>query len=178
MTNAGNIKEQISGSKGLLERIAMYIPGYRGYKQKNVARDTDREVRTAVVRTLKNVKAELGNIHRIVVENGDMNASRDIERLRTKVDTHASKVEKAVSGYSGIWASVKKTGDELDAVIEWDAALLESADSLKMFAESVRGSAENGENVKTMISQMENDVDDVLEKFTQRDAVLKGFTEE
>jgi len=178
MTNAENIKEQMSGTKGIFERIAGYIPGYRGYRQKNVARDTDREVRTAVVRILKNVKTELGNIHRIVVENGDMSASRDIERLRTKVDTHTSRVEKAVNGYSGIWASVKKTGDELDAVAEWDATLLESADSLKTCAESVRAAAENGENVKAMISQIENDVDDVLEKFTQRDAVLKGFTEE
>lgn len=178
MNQADTIKEQVSGSKGLIERAMMYIPLYGGYRKRNIRRDVDREVRMFVVRTLKGVKMDLGNVHREVVDSGDMKLAKDVERLRTKVDTHATRIEKAVNGYSGIWSNVKKKDEELDAVIGWDVKLLEGADELRKISENVRAAADDGQSVKSEIGKMENDVDDLLENFMQRDAVLKGFTEE
>lgn len=172
------IKKQVSGSKGLMERAISYIPLYGGYRKRNIRRDVDREVRMFVVRTLKGVKIDLGNIHRDVVDSGDMNLARDVERLRTKVDTHATRIEKAVNGYSGVWANVKKKDEELDAVIEWDVKLLEGADDLRKLSEKIRTDADDGNVTKDSIRGMENNVDDLLENFMQRDAVLKGFTED
>lgn len=163
-----------------MERALTYIPLYGGYRKKNIRRDVDREVRMFVVRTMKGVKTDLKNVHRNVVENGgDVRLMRDVERLGTKVDTHATRIEKAVNGYSGLWANVKKKDDELDAVIEWDVKLLEGADSLRRSSEKLRAESEIADaDIKGSLNKMENDVDDLMEEFMQRDAVLKGFTED
>jgi len=177
MTHADDVKGQVSSSKGLIERAAMYIPFYGGYRKRNVARDTDREVRISLVRSLKGVKMELANVHRNVVEKGDVNVARDVERLRVKVDTQSTKIEKAVNGYSGVWATIKKKDDELDAVIHWDVTLLENAAELRSASEALRVMSEAGEDVKGAVRELENKVDDVLEKFLQRDLVIKGLGE-
>ena len=49
--------------RNLFERAAMYIPGYRGYRNKNIRREVDKEVRREVVRSLTGCKNELSNIH-------------------------------------------------------------------------------------------------------------------
>lgn len=177
MSYDDNVKDQVSGSKGLIERAMMYIPFYGGYRKKNTRRDVDREVRNNVVKVLKGVKMDLGNVHRVVVESGDMNLSRDVERLRNKVDTQSSKIEKAVNGYSGVWATIKKKDEELDAIVEWDVKLLENADSLRKMSESMRDAFDNGDISKNTVNKMENEVDDLLELFMQRDVVLKGMAD-
>lgn len=179
MTHADDIKGQVSSSKGLLERASRYIPLYGGYRNRNTQRDVDREVRTSVVRVFKGVKIDLANVHRNVVESGDMNLARDVERLRTKVDTQSTKIEKAVNGYSGIWATIKKKDDELDAVINWDVKLLENGDELRKASEELRGMSEDsGSDLKGSVRQLEGMVDDLLETFLQRDLVIKGLGEE
>jgi len=175
MTYADDVKKQVSGSKGLLERASTYIPLYGGYRKRNTRRDVDREVRIGVVRIFKGLKMELTAIHRTVVENGDMMLARDVERVRTKADVQSIKIEKAVNGYSGLWATIKKKDEELDMVIEWDVRLLEDGNELRLFAEKLRASAEKGEDVKQMVRDLENMIDNLLEEYEQRDMAIKGL---
>ena len=170
------VKNQVSGSKGLIERITRFIPFYGGYRKRNTARDVDREVRYGVIRVMKGVKTDLSGVHRSVVEV-DLELSRNVERIRTKVDTHCSRIEKAVNGYSGIFATIKKKDGELDEVVEWDAKLLEGADDLRQLSENIRNTAEDKGEIKSDLRKLENLVDDLMEQFNQRDAVLKGLSE-
>ncbi|MEM1673716.1 MAG: hypothetical protein QXN24_03585 [Candidatus Bathyarchaeia archaeon] len=48
--------ERIHEERSLLERIVGYIPGYRGYKEKELRRESDRLVRMDVVNRLKAAK--------------------------------------------------------------------------------------------------------------------------
>ena len=175
MTYGDDVKKQVSGSKGLLERASTYIPLYGGYRKRNTRRDVDREVRIGVVRIFKGVKMELGGIHRLVVEKGDMALARDVERIRTKADVQSIKIEKAVNGYSGLWATIKKKDEELDMVIEWDVRLLEDGNELRLFAEKIRADIENGEDIKKSVRDIENMFDNLLEEYEQRDMVIKGL---
>ena len=49
----------IGKNRTLIERIQMYIPIYRGYKQKNLRRDEDRAIRDVVAKVLTAVKNDL-----------------------------------------------------------------------------------------------------------------------
>ena len=169
------VTDKVKGDRSLFERVAMYIPFYRGYRARNLRRDVDREVRQAVSKMIKATKTELANINREVVETGDMVAARKVERLRNKVDTYNTKIEHAASGYSGIWASVKKEEQELDAVVEFDAKVLESADDMRKDAEAIRNLM--GEDVSKLVNELERKVDLLIEVYEQRELVLKGLQE-
>ena len=88
----------IAKNRTLFERICMYVPFYRGYKQKNLRRDEDRAIRGVVAKVLEACKNDLANAARATI--GDLDAMRDMERIRSKVDRYCSDVKKSVNGYS------------------------------------------------------------------------------
>jgi len=175
MTMEKTVADKVKDDRSLFERVTMYIPFYRGYRSRNLRRDVDREVRMAISKIIKAAKSELENVHREVVGTGDMTVARRVERIRNKVDTYNTKVEKAVNGYSGMWASVKKEEQELDAVVEFDAKVLESADDLRKDAEKLRNAV--GNDINNMVIEMERKVDSLIEAYEERELVLKGLQE-
>ncbi len=51
--------EKVKNEMGLGERILTYITGYKGYKQKEIRRETDRIIRMNIVNRLKDCKDNL-----------------------------------------------------------------------------------------------------------------------
>jgi len=176
MVTGKSVADKVKGDRSIFERISLYIPFYRGYRARNLRRDVDREVRVAVSKIIKATKTELENVHREIMGSGDIAVGRKVERIRNKVDTYNTKVEKAAAGYSGIWASVKKNEEELDAVVEFDAKLLESADALRKDAEALRNSV-GDEGMDQLIKEFERKVDSLIEIYAERELVLKGLAE-
>jgi len=176
MTDLGKtVSDKVKGDRSLFERMTMYIPFYRGYRARNLRRDVDREVRMVVSKLIKASKVALEHTHREVIETGDMAMGRKVERIRNKVDTYNTKVEKAVNGYSGMWASIKKEEQELDAVVEFDVKLMETADTLRKSVEMLRDAV--GSDINEMVRSIERDVDGLIETYEGRELVLKGLAE-
>jgi len=177
MVTAKSVSDKVKGDRSIFERIAMYIPFYRGYRARNLRRDVDREVRQAVSKMIKATKTELENIHREILQSGDIALGRKVERVRNKVDTYNTRVAHAANGYSGIWATVKKMEEELDAVVEFDAKVLETADELRKDAEALRNAIGGDADVATMVKDLERKVDAHIESYEGRELVLKGLAE-
>lgn len=178
MTNAleKSAEESIAKNRTLIERINVYIPFYRGYKQKNLRRDEDRAIRDVVANVLSTVKNDLSNASRATL--GDLEAMRDIDRLRSKIDRYTTDVKKAVGGYSGIHASVKVLESELDRVIEWDAHLIDDVELLKEQSAKMLRDADDGLGIKEDMRTMEQTIDEMINTFRQRDNVMKNLIEE
>lgn len=166
----------IAKNRTLIERIEMYIPFYRGYKQKNLRRDEDRAIRDVVAKVLTAVKNDLANAARATL--GDVDAMRDMERIRSKVDRYCTDVKKAVAGYSGIHASVKILESELDKVIEWDAQLIDDVELLKQQSAQMLQHMDEGLSIRPDMRTIEQTVDEMINTFRQRDNVMKNLVEE
>ncbi len=178
MTNAleNSAEESIAKNRTLIERISMYVPFYKGYKQKNLRRDEDRAIREVVAKVLTAIKNDLANASRATI--GDLDAMRDMERIKTKVDRYCTDVKKAVSGYSGIHATVKILESELDRVIEWDANLIDDVELLKQQSEKMMHDADEGLSIKADMRLIEQTVDEMINTFRQRDNVMRNLVEE
>lgn len=178
MTNAleNSAEESIAKNRTLIERISMYVPFYKGYKQKNLRRDEDRAIREVVAKVLTAIKNDLANASRATI--GDLDAMRDMERIKTKVDRYCTDVKKAVSGYSGIHATVKILESELDRVIEWDANLIDDVELLKQQSEKMMHDADEGLSIKADMKLIEQTVDEMINTFRQRDNVMRNLVEE
>ena len=172
------VMEASKENRGILERICLWIPGYRGYRQKNIRRDVDQEVRSQVVRAIDECKIILANIQRGIVENGDIQMAKSVEKLRIKTDTYLKNIESAEAGYSGIWEATKTLEDELDAVMEWDAKLLESAADLKKLLNSIMDKVDSGSvDIKADLRGIERFLDDLDAGLGTRAQVLRGLAE-
>ena len=166
----------IGKNRTLFERICMYVPFYRGYKQKNLRRDEDRAIRGVVAKVLEACKNDLANAARATL--GDVDAMRDMERIRSKVDRYCSDVKKSVNGYSGVHATVKILESELDRVIEWDAHLIDDVELLKQQTEAMLANIDNGQPIKGNMRTIEQTVDDLINTYRERDNLLKNLNEE
>ena len=172
------VMEASKENRGILERICLWIPGYRGYRQKNIRRDVDQEVRAQDARAIDECKTILANIQRGVVENGDIQMAKSVERLRVKTDTYLKNIESAEAGYSGIWEATKTLEDELEAVMEWDAKLLESADDLKKLLNAIMDKVDAGSvDIKADLRGIERFLDDLDAGLGTRMQVIRGLAE-
>lgn len=165
-------------NRGIFERICLWIPGYRGYRQKNIRRDVDKEVRTQVARTIEESKTVLSTIQRGVVELGDIQMAKTVERIRVKTDTYLKNIESAEAGYSGIWEVTKTKEGELEAVMEWDAKLIESGQDLKKLLNSIMDKVDSGSSdIKADIREVERFLDDLDAGLGTRMQVIRGLAE-
>ena len=172
MTYDKTVTDKGTGDRGIFERAAMYMPGYRGYRDRNLRRQMDKEGRAEVVKTIKNSGEALANVHRDVVRSGgDIGLAKDIDRIRVKVDTGMKKIESAEEGYSGLWEAIKTEGKELSSVVEWDARLLEGTAELRAGIRKLR------EDPGVHAPEIEDLVDGLLENLRERKKVLKGLSE-
>ncbi|MBR7123580.1 MAG: hypothetical protein IKC93_01760 [Candidatus Methanomethylophilaceae archaeon] len=170
------VMEASKDNRGIFERICLWIPGYRGYKQKNIRRDVDKEIRSEVARAIEECKSVLAEIQRGVVENGDVQMAKTVERVRVKTDTYLKNIESAEAGYSGIWEATKTLEDELEAVMEWDAKLLESAYDLKKLLKMTWSKVDNGSvDIKSDIREIERFLQDLDDGLGTRMKVLRGL---
>ncbi len=169
-------EESIAKNRTLVERICMYVPFYRGYKQKELRRDEDRAIRDVVAKVLEACKNDLANAARVTI--GDLDAMRDMERVRSKVDRYCSDVKKSVGGYSGVHATVKILESELDRVIAWDAQLIDDVEMLKQQTGHMLANIDINMPIKDDMRIIEQTVDDLINTYRERDNIMKNLNEE
>ena len=98
----------MSFGKTLLERIASYIPGYAGYKEKEVRRETDALLRRHIASLLSQASSLLTLSP---VDARQVAASPEARYLwdaaKAALDRVTQRIDKAPHGYSGFFDLVK-----------------------------------------------------------------------
>ena len=167
------VKDKMKSDMSLTERIALYIPGYRGYREKNLRREQDRAVRNELSRAIQGTKADLATIQRELVSQP--NLMLDVERIRTKVDRYDVDVRKAVNGYSAFHDAVKILEDDLDRLVKWDAELIDDIQLMRQATSDLLRSVDDADEVKAEIRNLERGIDGLIEAYLQRESVMRGF---
>ena len=170
------VKSKMKSDMGLFEKIKMYIPGYKGYKEKNLRRDADRAVRQELSRSIQGSKADLAEVQKAVIDDFDL--MMDVERIRTKVDKYDIDIKKAVNGYSAFHDSVKILEADLDRVMAWDAKILDDIQAMREATEKILDMVDEGTLARKDLRKYERCIDDMLEDYNQREAIMKGFQSE
>ena len=177
MTIGKEALNQANKDRGILERLHMLIPGYRGYKQRNQRRDVDEQVRAEVCRSLEQTKTVLSEIQRAVIPI-DVKVAKDVERLRTKTDTYIQSIRSMESGYSAFWDTMKTEKEDLEEVMVWDEKLLSSAAELKRLAENFLDKADTEDltGSKDFVRSIERYLDQITDGLAERAKVLIGLS--
>lgn len=168
---------EVSEDRGLLEKIMGYIPGYRGYKEKEMRRESDRLVRMEAVNRLKAAKNTFRRrfADPVAVQKLSSEGSYRFDAFTSRLDRVTQRIDRAVAGYAGMFDAVRVREDKLNGVIQHDLGLIEKADSIKADAEKVAsidpGAEEWGTAMDAIISKVEE-----LDRFIdERSTILRGL---
>lgn len=125
-----DMRDRVEQGLGGFERTVRKIPGYRGYAERESAREADKMLRDSVVAGLNAEADKLTEAQRRLLDAGGLKYLDDVEGNVRRVQTLANTVRTGAYGYAGLFDAVKVEKRELDALYEQDARLLEAIPTL------------------------------------------------
>lgn len=143
--------EKIKSETRLVEKIALFIPGYRGYKLKELRREADKLIRNYIYQKLSLTKEELKVIFQRLVENNLSQVWKDVDRLVINLDTVASEINHASYGYSGFFDAIKIQENNLDTMLDYDTKLVDNTEILALKVKQFKDDVLNASFEKTSI---------------------------
>ena len=70
---------------------------------------------------------------------------------------------------------MKITEDDLEALVRWDAKLVEDIELLRQGTAELLRTVDLGADARDEIRNLERGVDSMIEDYNQRDTIMKGF---
>jgi hypothetical protein len=168
---------KVRGERGLLEKIMGYIPGYRGYKEKELRRESDRLVRMEVVNRLKTAKTAFRRtfVNPSAVQKLSGDDAYKFDALNYRLDRVTQRIDRAVAGYAGMFDAVKVKEDKLDSVIQHDVSLIEKAEAVKADVEKVANIEPGTDEWRTAMDALISKVDELDRIVDERSNLLRGL---
>ena len=167
---------KVRGERSLLEKIMGYVPGYHGYKEKELRRESDRLVRMDVVNRLKDAKTVFRRRFADPVAVQKLGeSSYKFDALTYRLDRVTQRIDRAVAGYAGMFDAIKVKEDKLDSVIQHDLSLIEKAESVKEDFEKVASIEPGTDDWKTAMDAVISKVEDLDRLVDERANLLRGL---
>jgi len=169
--------EKVREERGLLEKIMGYIPGYRGYKEKELRRESDRLVRMEAVNKLKAAKTAFRRkfANPLIVQKLSSEDAWRFDTLMARLDRVTQRIDRAVAGYSGMFDAIKVKEDKLDTVIEHDVGLIEKAESLKADVDKAVGMEPGNDEWRAAMDELISKAEELDGLVDKRSEVLRGL---
>jgi hypothetical protein len=178
MSEKKDVYAQAKSQMRLSERIAAALPGFRGYKEKELRRESDKLIRSHLALKLSKDKDNVRNISQRITDKRYIDVLPDIDRLVAKMDRITEKVNHASYGYSGFFDIVKIKEEHLDRMISYDNALLDDVNALGDAIDAMKTQLMAGDftNLRDKIQGITDKFDILEGAFDKRQEVIVGVT--
>ena len=159
------ITQRIKEEKSLIEKILEAFPGYKGYREKELLRETDRLVRETLYRQVREILYQLREIYRELVYK-ESEEVKNAERLISKMDRVAEKIHHAEYGYAGLMEPIEVNQEEIENLIKFDAGLAGIIGEIKIKTEEIKSNIED--DIKDLLVEFEKLLDKLESEFNKR----------
>ena len=178
MSEKKDVYAEAKSQMRLSERIVAAIPGFRGYKEKELRRESDKLIRNHLHRKLSESKDDLKSVFQKLSDRRYFDVLTDMDRLMAKVDRIEEKVNHASYGYSGFFDVVKVKEENLDRMIDFDNKLVDAVDGLAADVDVFKAEIAKGEtkDLKEKVQNITDKIEAFEETFDKRAEVILGVT--
>lgn len=159
----------------LLEKLARMIPGYGGYKDKELRREADKAQREYLSRRLRQQKEELQSQEGDMANRGFLDALGETDRTARRLERAMDRIRFASYGYAGFFDLVKVREDELDRLYEHDASLLEEVEQIASKISELEVSSASEEDLRGSIKELDTLIAQLDRKLSEREDLLRGL---
>ena len=158
----------------LIEKISLLIPGFHGYKEKELRREADRLIREYALRRLKVSYDSFRNIMTPLAVVGDSGIFALYNMVQAVFDRIMSKLRAADYGYSGFFDAVKIREKELDALLNYDYNLVERIPEIEKEVSNVVSvvSSGNKEEISKALYSLKSKLEEFERLIIERENVI------
>jgi hypothetical protein len=166
-----DVRGRIDESQNWFERAAARVPGYRGYKDKEVRREADKIQREYVAELLEGTRRRLEEVQLGLSRTGDLSLLGLLDNTGRKLRTVKDRWLLADYGYAGLFDIVKVDELVLDQLYQHDVAAQEQARGIGELAGVL---APDSPSLRQDIALLDERVERLDEHFVQRAHLITG----
>ena len=171
-----DITAKVKGALGGLERLAASIPGYKGYKEKEMRREADKLLRMHLARQLEEQWRRLPDLQKQLIGAGQLELVDDLEGAVMGLQTIVDRLKTASYGYAGFFDAVKVKEEQLDALYRFDEALLNEVPKVAEGIDRVAAAIAAQKGMAEAIAELAATVRKIGETLHRRqDVMLQAF---
>jgi len=163
-----DIRDQIRNNENAFQRLLEAIPGFDGYREREIRRTADKLLREHLVTELDRVRGGLTEIVARWAREGKLSLLDDIDRLSRLMGKARDSLRFADYGYTGFFDAVKIKEEDLDRLYEYDASL---ADLIAACDAAVQQLAAADTDAEERMRAVETATGELQEKIDRREQV-------
>jgi hypothetical protein len=168
----GDLRTAVESGQGGLERLMAKIPGYSGYKEKELRREADKLLRTTVAAKLGDQRQRLSELQVQLISQAQIEYVDDLERAGMKLQLLTDRIKTASYGYAGLFDAVKVKEEELDALYEFDNEMLDFVDEIAAGVDQVSSAIAAREGIGEACADLLRVAEEANQTFGHREEAI------
>jgi hypothetical protein len=159
---------------GGFERFISGLPGIKGYREKELRRDADKQVRDQLARELEERRVKITALQHNLLEAGGLLWLDDVERVVGRLQLLIDRIRTAARGYAGFFDLQRVKEAELDRLAGFDQALFDNLPRLDETIAGLQKAVEANEGLQEAIKTVADLLAAMNETFGRRLEAIRG----
>jgi len=159
----GDLRDKARSALRKIEELSLQIPGFAGYKEREIRREADKLLRMKLARDYEKQLRRLSGLQLELTNRGRLAPLITLERAVMKLQLLIDRIKTASYGYSGFFDAVKIKEEQLDALYDFDNELAEGVtristllDQLASTIEAEESTAQQAGNLVALLDELNN----------------------
>lgn len=169
--------EQAKSEMGSVERFIAKLPGIKGYREKEIRRDADKQVRDILARRLESRRRKLTALQNDLLASGGIMWMDDVERVVGRLQLFIDRVKTASYGYAPLWGLNRVKEDDLDRLVQFDQSLFDELGKLDGAIGALEGAVQANDGIKDALADVGDLLNALNETFNRRADVIQNAAE-
>ena len=166
--------EKVTTQQDPFKKVMSFIPGFKGYIDRQNRRDADKLLRDTVARRFEEQWKRTSQLQSDMVSSGMIQYVDDMEKAAIQLRTFIDKITTAPRGYAGMFDAVKINEKELEAIYQFDAAFFDLADQVGRALDNVEASLADETALPAAIRNVTSLARLAVETYNRRSEAVTG----
>lgn len=154
--------------KNIFEKIAAFIPGYKGYSEREGRRDTDKILRVAIADYLERIKTTIDSVILYCMDKKELESVKELDRIKKNLGKAANQIRYAPHGESGFFDVVQVKEEDLDRLYQYDLKIKDETQQLDVLVKSL----DQAQDLKGISSEFLHLLDALSDRIADREKVI------
>ena len=166
--------DKVTGEQDLFKKLASYVPGFKGYIERQNRRAADKLLRETVADRFEELWKRASKLQTDLVNEGMIALVDDMERGALQLRTFVDKIRTAAYGYAVFFDAVKVNENELAQLYQFDSAFFEVGEQIGRALDNIEASLGDEEGLKAAIRNLDSLAREAVTTFDRRSEVITG----
>jgi len=164
--------DKIVNQRGSLSRLVAKIPGFRGYQEGAARRQADTMIRDHISGEVDELVKKFARLEKRILEGGGLKYMSKTREVKSKMQAYRDRIKTAPPKWSGMFAQVKVTNEDLEKIYAFDEAQMRYVDDIAEKIEAIEAAFKDDVDIMDALYDLEDKAAEANEAFQMRDNVL------